>query len=408
MGFRRWLARMFVGVQYVLLSGLYVLSLIWPREETLWVFGAKGGDTFVDNTKYLYLYTVEEREHIRAVWLSRNMNVIEELQSHGCEAYHADSLYGKFLNLRAGSVFVSHGTRDVNMWCSGGGTVIGLWHGVMLKQIKWDFARTAEHPLSRLIERGKYTLFKNFDWIAVTSEAMIAPFSSGRRMDPSRVIATGYPRNDLLDGGFPEQGYQTEGDIYETAKKLHKESSVLLYAPTYHEETNQQIRDHLDLAELDSHLADLDAHLIIKLHPREQLGTDLGEFSRLSSMSSALDVYPLLPYTDVLITDYSSLYFDYLLLDRPVLFYPFDQEQYRSARGFHLDYEAVTPGPIATDFDGLLTNITTVLEADTFADERRAVRDEFLQQPTESRCKTICDLFDPATTVGSHCTIEES
>lgn len=394
-----WLSRVVAGVKYALLGGLYVLSFVWPKDEALWVFGAKEGEAFVDNSKYLFLHVAEERTNIRAVWLSRNENVVETLQSQGYEAYHADSLAGISVSLRASIMFVSHSRRDVNMWCSGGATVVGLWHGIMLKQVKWDAGRQLDRPIMGLIERGKYTLFKQFDWLTVTSEAMVEPFASGRKMDPSRVIVTGYPRNDLLDGRFPDGRIETrseaETDIYETAETLHEESDVLLYAPTFHEETNQHVQDHLDLPKLDALLAEIDAYLIVKLHPRDQLDLRREEFSRIVSMSSALDVYPLLPSTDALITDYSSLYFDYLLLDRPVIFYPFDREQYRAARGFNLDYDEVTPGPVATEFDELLTSIEAVLEDDEFTTERNAVRDEFLQPPSTNRCKAVCDRFDP-------------
>lgn len=392
------IVRALANVRYAVLPVLYVLSFVCPKDDTLWVFGAYGGRSFVDNSKYLYRYTVEERPNIRAVWLSRNQRVIEELQSQGYEAYHTHSLTGILLNLRARYVFVSHGTRDVNMWCSGGATVVSLWHGVMLKQVKWDAQRNVETRLWRTIEWLKYTLFKKYDWFMVTSDAMIEPFASGHRMDRSRVLVTGYPRNDLLDG-FCERDSETDSaEIYETAKQWHEDHTVLLYAPTYHDETNQRIQDHLDLSELDAFLTAADAYLIFKLHPREQLDTDLDTFERIRSMSPRLDLYPLLPYTDALITDYSSLYFDYLLLDRPVIFYPFDKEQYRSTRGFNLDYDAVTPGPVATEFDELLAAIESVIETDQFSTERSEIRNEFLQQPAHSRCKTICDRFDPTVT----------
>ena len=75
----------------------------------------------------------------------------------------------------------------------------------------------------------------------------------------------------------------------------------------------------------------------------------------------------------------------------------FDLEQYRTARGFHLDYERVTPGPVATDFDELIASIERVVEGETFTTERRAVRDKYLHQPIGTRCELICDRFDSET-----------
>lgn len=391
-------SRVVAGLKYILLGCLFAVSFVWPKDEALWVFGAKEGEAFVDNSKYLYLHAVEERTNVRAVWLSRNETVVETLQSQGYEAYHTHSIRGIYANLRASVAFVSHSTRDVNMWCSGGTTVVGLWHGIMLKQVEWDAHRQLDNPMLGLIERGKYRLFKQFDWLTVTSEAMVEPFASGRGMDPSRVVVTGYPRNDRLTGVFPDgtisSDVETGTDIYETTTKRHEESNVLLYAPTFHEETGQHVSEQLDLSALDALLAEIDAYLILKPHPRDQIDVD-EELSRITSMSPTLDVYPLLPSVDVLITDYSSLYFDYLLLDRPVVFYPYDREQYSSTRGFNLDYDDVTPGPVVREFDELLSSIETVLETDEFAAEREAVRKEFLQPPTTNRCEAVCDRFDP-------------
>ncbi|HET7325011.1 MAG TPA: CDP-glycerol glycerophosphotransferase family protein [Halococcus sp.] len=384
------------GIQYLLGCVLFVVSLVWPREDTLWVFGAQRGEGFGDNSKYLFLYTVAERPHIRAVWLSRNQQVIEELQARGYEAYHADSARGILTNLRAGVAFVSHGIGDVNKWCCGGATTVSLWHGVGLKTVGWDYGLKTHRPLLWLRRELVWRLFTHPDWVVVTSDAMVAPFSSAFRMDHDRILVTGYPRNDALTGTV-ESNFET-ADIYDMCRRLYENSTVFIYTPTYREETDQYVRDHLDLAALDQRLADLDAYLILKLHPWEEMDIAT-EFSRIIVMAPQLDVYPLLKHTDVLITDYSSIYFDYLLLDRPVVFYPFDLEEYRAARGFYLDYEAVTPGPMATDFDGLMECIEQVLGNDTFADERRTVREQFLQQPENTRCGRICDRFDPTVSV---------
>ncbi|WP_256686331.1 CDP-glycerol glycerophosphotransferase family protein [Halococcus qingdaonensis] len=386
--------RLFDGVKYALLGGLFVLSYLWPRDESLWVFGAKGGTAFVDNSKYLYLYTAAEREHIRPVWLSKNETVIEELQAAGYEAYHTDSLRGIYLNLRAGFVFVSDGVADTNRWCFGGATVVNLWHGVGLKKVRWDSNTTTGPLFGKLFDWPIYRLFKRCDWFVVTSEAMVEPFAAGRRQPTDRILTTGYPRNDFLEDIVPGHSLAAETKVYEQCRQLSEDGTMFLYVPTYHTETGERIEDHLSLLELNALLAEIDAYLIVKLHPHDEFDVDSTKLSRITTLPSTIDIYPLLKYTDALLTDYSSIYFDYLLLDKPIVFYPFDLEEYRQERDFFLDYERVTPGPVATDFDELLEHLNEVAEVDTFATERQVVRDEYLQQPIESRCKTICDRFD--------------
>lgn len=389
-------ARMFLDalVGAALRFGLFVLSFLTPRDEALWVFGSNGGAAFSDNSKYLFQYTAAEREHIRPVWLSRSEAVVEKLRDRGYEAYRTESLRGMWLNLRAGTAFVSHGMPDVNRWCSGGARTVVLWHGIALKRIGWDDYKRQQLD-EKLKGHLKEKLFDRYDWLVVPSEAMVEPFSSAFHASPDRILPLGYPRNDTLTGTLPD-GLEPADDDYEEFRELHGEGTTILYAPTKHPETGRRVADHLRLAELDDWLAERDAHLLMKPHPAEPI--DLGGgFSRIVEVPEGLDVYPLLEHTDMLLTDYSSLYFDYLLLDRPIAFYPFDLEEYRSTRGFYLEYEDVTPGPVATDFDGLLDALDGVLAADEFASERTVVRERFLQPEAVRRCEAVCDRFDPET-----------
>src|SRR5699024_3584139 len=265
--------------------------------------------------------------------------------------------------------------------------------------IGWDYGLKTHRSLLWLRRQLVLRLFTHPDWVVVTSEAMVSPFASAFRMDRDRILVAGYPRNDTLTGALSGCDAET-AEIYETCKRLHEHSTVLIYTPTYREETDQYVRDHLDFADLDRRLATLDAYLVVKLHPWEEIDIGTDEFSRIIVMSPQIDVYPLLKYTDALITDYSSLYFDYLLFDKPIVFYPFDLTEYRTARGFYLDYKDVTPGPIATDSDELLDCIEQVVKTDTFTDERQAVRERYLQQPSGTRCGRICDHFDPTSQPG--------
>jgi CDP-glycerol glycerophosphotransferase (TagB/SpsB family) len=381
------------GLRGLLSIGLFLCSLVSPRDDSLWAFGSNGGDAFRDNAKYLYLHTADRRDHVRAVWLTRNESVVTALRDRGYEAYHVDSPKGIWLNLRAGTVFVTHGMPDVNRWCSGGATTVLLWHGVALKRIGWD-APKLRHRRERLKRVVKDTLFDRYDWITVPSEAMVGPFASAFRIEDDRVLATGYPRNDVPAGTWTGEDPMREDDLERRYRGYREEGPVILYVPTIHRETGERVVDHLDLDRLDEWLAERDARLLFKPHPAEPIDLE-EEFDRIVEVPSEVDIYPLLAHTDLLLTDYSSIYFDYLHLDRPVAFYPFDYEAYRTERGFYLGYDEVTPGPVATEFDDLLDCLDGTLESDEYAPERAAVREEFVETAIESRCREVGDRFDP-------------
>jgi CDP-glycerol glycerophosphotransferase (TagB/SpsB family) len=87
------------------------------------------------------------------------------------------------------------------------------------------------------------------------------------------------------------------------------------------------------------------------------------------------DIYPLLKRVNILITDYSSVYFDFLLLDRPIIFAPFDLREFVSLDGQELfyDYDEVTPGPKATDWKGVLEFVERNLQCDDYKTQRKEI-----------------------------------
>lgn len=370
-----WNASFLLGT--LLYALLAALSPLWPRRDDLWVFGARGGADFVDNAKYLFTYVNAADPDVRAVWLTKNPGVATSLQRAGYEAYRARSLRGVWLNLRAGTAFLTQGLRDVNMPCLAGAFVVQLWHGIPLKTIGWD-AEIAEHSLP--VRAAHAYLADSVDVVTITAEALRTPFASGLRVPPERMAVTGYPRHDGLLGRLPDVDDDGRTDAL---RERPEDAFVFYYLPTFRGGDGAPLDENLDLAGLDRTMASIDAHLVVKFHPDEPIAVE-ETLDRVTVVPESVDVYPLLKRADALLTDYSSVLFDFLLLDRPVAFYAYDLTRYRDDRGFYFDYEAVTPGPVATDLDELRAALRSIRDGDGFAAERRAVRDRFLHDP--DRC----------------------
>ena len=91
-----------------------------------------------------------------------------------------------------------------------------------------------------------------------------------------------------------------------------------------------------------------------------------------------MDLYEILPHTDMLITDYSSVYFDYLLLNKPIVFINTDLEKYRETRGLLLEpYDQWTPGLKVREFEELIKVIKNSFSEDTFIKQRKELIDIF-------------------------------
>ena len=352
-----------------------VARLPLARDPDLWVFGTRSGQGFADNAKYLFLHVAANHPEVRAVWLSTDPAVVDTLRARGYEAHHARSLRGLHLNLRAGVVLFTHGLRDVNLWLSGGARAVLLWHGTPLKHISWDSHFPGEPLPVRLAHAYAHDVL---DHITIPAEAMTPAFVSGLRVDPDVLAITGYPRNDALVGSIADGDIGLDGASLRAVEELADDHRLVLSLPTFRD-AGESALEMLDTAALDELLERHDAYLLVKPHPNEPLepGTLAGD--RIRGLPASVDSHALLPLADALLTDYSSVFFDYLLLDRPVVFYAPDLERYRAERGFYFDYDEVTPGPVARTNPELITALDRILgpEADGFAAERARVRERF-------------------------------
>jgi CDP-glycerol glycerophosphotransferase len=175
------------------------------------------------------------------------------------------------------------------------------------------------------------------------------------------------------------------GDLLNTVRELKKSGRIVLYAPTFRDNLLVPAEEFLrylgfDMARLDAVLTKHGAYVIMKFHHLVRTTKSSHRFAKISQrvhiISDPIDVYPILSQADVLVTDYSSVFFDFLLLDRPIVFYVPDYDTYLRERGFCLDFDSFTPGPKAKSFEQLLLALDDILiGADRFAEQRKRVRE---------------------------------
>lgn len=399
---------------------VYGLSHLAKRDKNLWVFGSTFGNRFADNPKYFYLYMNQYHKEIRAVWISHDEKIVKYLQKHKLPAYHYHSKEGMELCLRAGVYIYDNYSKDISFWLSGGALKVNLWHGIPLKKIQMDnIFDKVRHPenawkafywkLRRMSDE------KPKDYVLTTSENLRPIFSSA--FATKHVLTSGYPRNDsfhfpgeiknlrmpselsmlrrlgrygknLKDEKIPERENNLRG------KYLREESRLILYMPTFRE-SETLFFEKTDAEALRIWLRQKGVRLLIKLHPKSKLRERFLELAseEIFLLAPEADPYVFLPYADALVTDYSSIYFDYLLMDRPVIFYKYDYEEYLSqSRELYFDYEEMTPGRKAADGAGLLEaleNIDWEGHTDGYESERKRVRDYVFDNQEEPASKRL-------------------
>jgi len=401
----------------LLLIPFGIATAVVPRSPHRWVFGSWHGSRFADNPKYFFLHchTLSDSP-VQAVWLSKNRDVVRAVRALGLPAYHRSSPRGLWHALRAGVYLLDCRLSDVHAMASRGALKVNLWHGVPLKKIERDIEQT-DHTVHRavrgsLLQRA-FLKFKSpelterYDAILATSDATAERFSSAFGIARERIIVAGYPRTDGLLASAPSP-FLPEGDrrmVEEFQAHERAGRRVLFYMPTFRDWGNTADRViPIDWERLDQALQAHGGVLYCKLHPGDRAGLpDLSRFSTIRLLPSSVDPYPLLRHTHALISDYSSIFFDYLLLDRPVVFYPYDLEAYRTrSRGLYDDYDAVTPGAKAYDAAELEHTLTALLASydehtGRYAAARAAVRSRFYQHVDDRASARLFDILRDRT-----------
>lgn len=359
------------------------LALRWvPRSRRLVAFGSYR-DTFADNSKYLYLELRRERPDLRVVWISGSAAIVRHVREHGGEAHRRWSLAGVLVALRARHWFVSAYASDVNVFFARGAVVTNLWHGIPLKKIERDID---SGPLHRLFHRPTLAerlaihpgLFRRADWLLSPSETVSrALFAPAFGLPLERCVSAEPPRIAPLvcgAGPFAEMLRWSDAPTSASLSRVEGFRAFHLYMPTWRDSRPRFLGDLLPhMPALNELMARRGEAFVLKPHantPRDLLA-EFERFSNVVVVDPGADAYPLLRSAATLVTDYSSIYFDFLFVGRRIVFFPFDLDQYEAGdRGFYFPYEAHTPGPHARDVPELL-RILQQPDTDEWREARR-------------------------------------
>ncbi len=357
-----------------LLDLLYIASGLVPRNHRIWVFGSGDGKSFADNPRWLFLHSLRRKDGlIRSVWISRNPSLVKRLKSEGLPAHNALSLRGLWYSLRGGVYIFNVYPGDINPWTWRGAIRVNLWHGIPLKKLGDEveipghpiYKRRHGTPLEKLFWRMRTPWLDSRDDLVVgTSRYTSRLFSKVFVIPEGNVPVTGYPRNDVLT----QKDYEPtiwESSLFhdiESQKKLGRR--VVVYMPTYRDQTYEKRPLPMNWEILDTFLQHHNTLLVLKLHMADKVALPLLDSLRnVMQVPDELDVYPLLRLADILITDYSSVYFDFLLLNRPIIFYAHDLEDYLlKHRSMFFNYETITPGPKVKSFEELTAVLGAILK----------------------------------------------
>lgn len=338
-----------------------------PVEDKLVIFEAFLGRSYACSPKAIYEAMVRDPKYddYQFIWVFRNVKKKKKLLDKErttvvkYKSYKAMQAFGRakywVTNWRLSETYIKKDSQ----------ICIQTWHGTPLKKIGIDLNIEGNPKASQKTAHKRYLNdAKKYDYFVSPSAFCTQVFRSAFGLDllgkEGILIETGYPRNDFLCRYTPE-------DVVRIRKGLGipEGRKVLLYAPTWRDNQHELgVGNTFDMtAHFTRFLEEISQEytVLLRLHYLVASKLDVSKYEgRVLDCSKRDDINELYVVSDLLITDYSSVFFDYANLKRPILFYMFDLQEYESSvRDFYFDLKEL-PGPIIQQEEELIQAVRHV------------------------------------------------
>jgi len=377
-------------------------SYLFPRNKNIWIVIGwhknNEREIFADNSKYFFLYASRMESGVRTIWIAQDATMANILTNKGYESYCINSVAGLYYSLRAGYTFISAFLPRVHWRLCGGSQIVQLWHGGSVKG-KVGLNRLQGIPLARrIIDRLSLPgAFQRFDFFATYSAYSAQKFPKKNFNIPAeRTLITGAPRHDVLFKDVPGAEIDVNEPLRDKLSEIragNPTSKIILYAPTFRRgAASKSPLSHLDLNKLQDFAVRMNYFFVVSLHPKyaSSKWAPEGRFPNIFFCSPSYDRLPLLRQFDMLITDYSSCFIDFLLLNKPTIFFAYDLDEYRNNPGIDEEFWRFIPGPRVETMSALLRALE---QPDKFAEERERARNIFFEYKDGAASERIAHVI---------------
>lgn len=343
---------------YKLLFG--ILGGILPKDKKMIIFESFLGMQYSDNPRAIYEYMIKHKSKYNMYW-SFEKKAIKSFENEEIKRVRRFSLKWLFLMTRA-KYWVSNSRLPLWIPKPKQTVYVQTWHGTPLKLLADDMHEVHMPGIStEIYKRNFLQEAKKWDFLISPNEYSTKIFKRAFQFNKV-VIESGYPRNDFLFQSNTPKKIQN----LKNKNNLPIDKRVILYAPTWRDtqfygQGKYKIGLEMDLERLRKEFGDKYI-IILRLHYLIEENIDLTEYeSFIFDFSYYKDIRELYVMADLLITDYSSVFFDYANLRRPMLFYIYDLEDYRdNIRGFYFDFESKAPGPLVKTTEEMIKEIKRI------------------------------------------------
>jgi len=326
------------------------------KSKNMIIFESNFGKIYGGMPKYLYKEIVKTRPTYICIWVYQGRKFdhpdlvnVTQVKRGSLEFYLYLAISGMWINNINFPIFNKR--KDV--------VYLQTWHGTPIKKLGWDINVSGPESTARM---RQYYESRNWNYMLAQNDYAAEIFKRAFKVDD--VLVEGYPQNDIF---YADNRQQISNDVRESLG-IDSDKYIIMYAPTWRD-TNQvgnwkfKSENAINLEKIISSLPGNVVLLIREHHlvAPEKMSGSLKD--RVIDVSLWHDVQELMLISDVLITDYSSIWFDFLNTRRPIIFYLYDHDAYiTKIRGLYIDVKNTLPGPIVETQPELIKVINELIE----------------------------------------------
>ena len=354
-----------------------MMCLIFPVKQNRIVFDSNLGKSYSGNPRHIYEALVSHGLDMKwdCIWFYEN-------DTYNIPGMSRQVQYGRFRYLfymATAKIWVFDSRQPEFLRRRKGTYYIQTWHGTPLKKLALDMDDVFMAGEKDIDTYKEYFVRNVSTWDYLISQNPFSTATFRRCFDfHKEMLEIGYPRNDIL---FREN---TREDIVRLRRRLGLplDKKIILYAPTFRDDEfsdddKYEFQPKISFDALRAQLGD-EYVMIVKYHYLIMDAVDWTPYQGfIYHFDQSRDIAELFIVSDLLVTDYSSVMFDYSILNRPMFFFAYDFDKYKNElRGFYFSYQGEMPGPISMTTEQLIEDIKNY-SPDEYADKYKKFRDKY-------------------------------
>ena len=371
----------------------YVISNVIPVRKNLVLFTGTSVSTYNESARYLYEYLLKN-EKISVVWITNSKIVCDHLDHLGCPVVMHKSFNGLWHYIRSG-VIVFTGTSYPNLFKFVGKSTIKicLYHGMGPRSTNSVDGIMSRDPLDVL---RKYHKFDYFNFTSKYTNTVVGRLQF--LLPENKRVIFGLPRCDhLFSKDKVEESRINKNQLRKLNYVIDESTKCILYSPTWRSDVNSisfplsEIND-FNVYTFDQWLKENNILFLISVHPHMENLEDFSDCTNIQYINHnpLIDINQLLPEMDLLITDYSSIATDYMLMDRPVIYVMPDYDYYLYDFGLLEDMRDNLPGLESKNMSDLQDHIVRSLkDPHKMQSERKGYLKKYYDIDNPNSCEKI-------------------